>query len=179
MRPLLLALPLIGCSESPFVSRFDFDAEGWTIVGDAQADASEPDFDDGIICAKDDVAGGVWFFHAPPKFLGDRTDALGSEIAFEIKVTEISDPFDDIDVLIAGGGKTLVFDTSDDPAQEFSQYAIPLTAAGWRIDTIDGAAASEADLQGVLQSLETFRIRGEFNTGPDTGCLDNVDFGSP
>jgi len=30
----------------------------------------------------------------------------------------------------------------------------------------------------VLGDVTLFRIRGEFNTGPDTGYLDNVKFGA-
>ena len=77
MRFLTASLPLlVACGETGPISRFNIDAEGWTITGDAQSDSTMPDFDDGIICAKDDAVGGVWFFDAPAKFLGDLVMGL-------------------------------------------------------------------------------------------------------
>lgn len=178
-------------------SGFGIDDDGWTIVGDAQAESVKPDFDgfggnpDGLISAKDDVAGGVWYFHAPSKYSGDASLSIGKKLAFDLKTTTLDNPFDDYDVLLQGGGVTIAFDTPNDPGPDWTSYSIPLSdTVGWRrIDSLDVEYGSvqtfEAkppatldDLTKVLGGLSMFRIRGEFNTGADTGSLDNVRFGA-
>ena len=47
-------------------------------------------------------------------------------------------------------------------------------AAGWRVGTLTGPVATEAQLQLVLGSLAALRIRAEYRTGGDTDSLDNV-----
>ena len=179
-------------------SDFGADDDGWTIVGDAQAQSVKPDYDgtggnpDGLISAKDDVTGGVWFFLAPAKYAGDARPSYGRELEFDLKISQREDPFDDYDVVLAGGGVVIAFDSAEDPVVDaWSSYAIALAeGAGWRTLAASGAAygskeqfamlpaATQAELMTVLGALESFRIRGEFNTGPDTGALDNVRFGA-
>lgn len=167
------------------VSGFSADDDGWTIVGDAQASSVKPDYSgtggnpDGLISAKDDATGGVWYFQAPAKYLGDDSATYGKLLEYDLKVTPITNPFDDVDVLLEGGGKRLVFDTSPAPGTDWTTFKVPLSeTAGWKKDTLAGDAATAAELQAVLANLTLFRIRGEFNTGPDTGSLDNVRFGA-
>src|SRR5262245_57910545 len=109
-----------GPTEPKQTSGFDVDADGWTIVGDAQADAVVPDYEgtggnpDGLISASDDVTGGVWYFAAPERYLGDNSDIIGANLGFDLKVDETPpSPFDDADVRLVGGGITIVFDTAD------------------------------------------------------------------
>lgn len=172
-------------SEPKAKSGFDTNDDGWTIVGDAQSSSVKPDYlgtggnPGGLICANDDVAGGVWYFKAPAKYLGDNGAYYGSQISFDIKTTEITDPFDDIDVLIEGGGLTLVYDTSPAPGETWTSYTVPLAAGSWKIDSLTGPVATPSQLKSALANVTEFRIRGEFNTGADTGCLDNVIFGAP
>ena len=167
------------------VSAFSADADGWTIVGDAQASSVKPDYSgtggnpDGLISAKDDVTGGVWYFQAPAKYLGDNSATYGKILKYDLKVTPITDPFDDTDVVLEGGGKRLVFDTSPAPGTDWTAYKVPLSeSSGWEKDSLTGAAPTADELKAVLANLTLFRIRGEFNTGPDTGSLDNVKFGA-
>lgn len=167
------------------VSAFSTGDDGWTIVGDAQASSVKPDYSgtggnpDGLISAKDDVTGGVWYFQAPARYLGDDSETYGKLLKYDLKVTPITNPFDDVDVVLEGGGKRLVFDTSPAPGTEWTTFTVPLSeTAGWKKDTLTGAAPTADELRAVLASLTLFRIRGEFNTGPDTGALDNVKFGA-
>lgn len=186
----VLALALLGgCGGyeegAKSVSAFSVDADGWTIVGDAQSSSVKPDYSgtggnpDGLISAKDDVTGGVWYFQAPDKYLGDNSATVGKVLKYDLKVTPIDNPFDDIDVVLEGGGKRLAFDTSPAPGTDWTTFKVPLTAsAGWKVGTLSGAAATDDELKAVLGNLTLLRIRGEFNTGPDTGSLDNVKFGA-
>lgn len=171
---------LQGKANSGFVA----DADGWMIVGDAQSTSVKPDFSgtggnpDGLISAKDDVTGGVWFFVAPSKYLGDNSSIAGKALKFDLKVDKVpTNPFPDIDVKLIGGGVTLVFDTPNNPTEQWTSYTVPLTAAGWKVGKLSGAAATEADMTTVLKDTTALWIRGEFNEGPDTGSLDNVQWG--
>jgi len=177
-------------------SGFAGDAEGWTITGDAQADRVEADYDgtggnpDGLISAVDDVTGGIWYFQAPAKYLGDASAAYGRFLTFDLKTTYVYDPFDSFDVILAGAGKVLVFNTPINPATDrWTSSKVPLKeASGWAVIGAVGdsypadfstlPAPSEADVRAVLGDVDQLLIRGEFNTGPDTGFLDNVRFGA-
>lgn len=165
-------------------SRFDVDADGWTIVGDAaeaqprwEAEGGNPG---GLISADDNVTGGTWYFKAPQKFLGDRSAAYGKDLAFELRIdappTEL---LEGLDVVLEGAGLTLVFDTTPVPGTAWTAYALPLTeAAGWKKNTYAGEAPTADEFRAVLANATGLRIRGEFNVGPDTGALDNPVFGA-
>ena len=159
-------------------------ANGWTITGDAQADSVEPDFfgvggnPDGLISATDDVTGGVWYFTAPSKYFGDASAFYGKWLRYDLEVTEITSPFDSPDVELSGGGLVIVYDTSPDPGTTWTSYAVPLSEAGWKLASLTGADVTAEQFSQVLSDVTALRIRGEFNTGSDTGKLDNVKFGS-
>lgn len=189
-RQLLLLAPLAALAACDVVepkaeSGFEADADGWTIAGDAQADAVAPDYagtggnPDGLISAVDDAVGGVWYFVAPAKYLGDNAAIAGLTLRFDLQVEETPpSPFDDVDVKLTGGGITLVFDTPENPVGgEWTTYDVPLTAAGFTVDELGGTAATDDDVAAVLGATEELWIRGEFNDGPDTGKLDNVRWG--
>lgn len=189
----LLALLLAACSSTPppqntdgypIQSDFATDADGWQIFGDAQGSSAAPTWvasggaPGGYIQAQDDVTGGVWYFEAPAAFLGDRSGAYGGELAFDLRQSSTSSQFDASDVelvgTVNGATVTLVYDTAANPETSWTSYQVPLDAtAGWTVDTVDGAAATEAQLRAVLGDLEQLLIRGEYREGADTGGLDN------
>jgi hypothetical protein len=73
---------------------------------------------------------------------------------------------------------TLAYDCTPDPTYtKYTTYTVPLKETGWKVGTLSGAAATAAQFKQVLGKLTRLRIRGEFNTGADTGHLDNVYFG--
>lgn len=171
-------------------SGFDTGDDGWTIVGDAQSMAVRPDFDGGFISAKDDVAGGTWYFQAPAKYLGDNSAIAGNFLQFDLRVTPVDNPFGNYDVVLQGGGKTLAFDFPNDPTTAWTTYRAQLVPAGWKvvadpvISNISSADfsklpdATEGEFAAALQQTTLLRLRGEFNSGPDTGALDNVRWGT-
>jgi Laminin B (Domain IV) len=177
-------------------SGFDADAEGWTVSGDAQSSSVTPDYNGtggnpgGLITAKDDTTGGVFYFVAPAKYLGDASSVFGKKLSFELKTTSVASPFKAYGVLLSGGGVTLIAFLPHDPAPagEWKPYSFAIDATGgWKVvsgpdvgpesDFTGAPAATESELQTVLSNLQLLRIRGEFNDGPDTGSLDNVRFG--
>jgi len=187
-------------------SGFESDAEGWTIIGDAQASTAKPDYNgtggnpDGLISAVDNVTGGVWFFVAPAKYLGDASATYGRYLKYDLKTTNVSNLLDDFQVVLQGGGIMLGYysTTPRDPGTNtWTSYKIQLSETGGWVKIPDYARASfdahfdtrtltltnltvptNAEFQSVLSDLTLFLIRGEFNTGADTGSLDNVRFGA-
>lgn len=172
----LAAAPLAQATSSTF----DSNTQGWTVLGDAEgpvtwvASGGNPG---GHVQIDDATLGGVTYFVAPAAYLGNRSAALGSLLRFDLMQVYSGSPsqFDAADVVLVGGGRTLVFDTAVNPANgSWTAYAVPLAAGGWRLNSPTGAFASSAQLASTLGSLDALRIRAEFRTGPDIGRLDNV-----
>jgi len=178
-------------------SGFEHDDDGWTVAGDAQSSSVKPDFfgtggnPDGLISAKDDATGGVWYFVAPAKYHGAHAAAFGKKLTFDLKTDQIVSPFSAYDVMLAGGGVTLVTAMPEDPLPvgAWKSYRLPLgEGASWQVATDETVgpesdltalpAATDAQIQTVLGNVTLFKIRGEYNTGADTGALDNVHFGA-
>lgn len=179
---LLAASP---ASRADVKSDFGVDADGWTGFGDFavnvtwQSAGGNPG---GTIKLVDSVSGGVMYWIAPAKFLGDQSGAFGRSLSFDLKqVIGTPNQFSDEDVVLVGaapggGSLTLVLDLGSYPATDgsWTSYSIPLAVGGWKIGTAGGAAASAAQLQSVLGGLTSLRIRAEYQTGSDTDYLDNV-----
>lgn len=159
-------------------STFDSSAEGWVISGDATsglptflATGGNPG---GHIEADDSVSGGIWYFQAPTKFLGDLSGAYGELLQFDLRQSGSGSQISRDDVILNGGGLQLTLDTLANPLPvgEWVSYSVRLDESeAWMNG---GAAATAADLLFVLSSLDRLRIRGEYINGADTGRLDNV-----
>lgn len=161
-------------------SSFDTDAEGWTAQGDSEgpltwvASGGNPG---GHAQIDDQTLGGVTYFVAPAKFLGNQAAALGSLLRFDLKQVYPggANQFNAADVLLQGAGLTLAYDTASNPANgSWTAYAVPLAAGGWHLNALNGALATADQMAAVLGSLSSLRIRAEYQTGADIGHLDNV-----
>lgn len=161
------------------VSTFDTDDEGWLVVGDAtsaipgwHAQGGNPG---GYISADDTAAGGVWYWEAPSKFRGNQLQSFGKNLKFQLTQNNFSNPFDYYDVIIEGNNKTLVIDLSPNPLATWTQYVVKLdNSVAWKINTFEGNLATNDDIQEVLSNIVSLKIRGEYESGPDKGQLDNV-----
>jgi len=177
-------------------SGFEQDADGWTVTGDAQEDHVEPDYSgqggnpDGLISAVDDATGGVWYFQAPAKYLGDASGTYGRALNFDLRTNTVSRPFESFDIVLRGASLILGFDASPNPSADvWNEYSIRLDeSAGWVVATSVSEevfadfeslpAPTRAQMRAVLGDLTQLLIRGEFQDGEDTGSLDNVQFGA-
>ncbi|MCG3132503.1 MAG: hypothetical protein FLDDKLPJ_03353 [Phycisphaerae bacterium] len=113
------------------------------------------------------------FFAAPSEFLGDQLAAYGEDLLFDIKVVPDGGPAATA-VILVGNGLSLFYDTSC-PTTSWSQYEIPLTPSGWRVNTwAGGNEPTPEEMQGVLGSLDALYIRADWINGTETGSLDNV-----
>lgn len=123
------------------------------------------------------MVGGVTYFVAPGAFLGNQAGAFGTNLTFDLQQVYpgAANPFDDDDVVLTGGGLTLVYDTAVNPPNgAWASYAVPLSGGGWRVGSSTGALATDQQIQAVLSNLSSLLIRAEYQTGADTGYLDNV-----
>jgi hypothetical protein len=181
---LIIALIIIlcrNCCNKSVASYFSQDDEGWLIVGDAQKQSAKPDYVDkdgnpgGYLSAKDNATGGVWYWSAPAKFLGNKSSSYGEKISFSLKQSSTDNQFDADDVILFGNEKKIVFNTPKNPDKSWTDYSVMLSEeAGWKYDNSSGGAVSKDDFIKILRDLTAIHIRGEFVTGEDTGGLDNV-----
>jgi hypothetical protein len=120
--------------------------------------------------------GNVQYWEAPTNFLGAKGDAFGGRLSFDLRNQGSGyGTFSQEDVILVGGGLTLVYQLTNSPAENsFTHYSVPLSAAGWRRDSFMGPAATPAELQSAFSALSMLLVRAEFQLGPDTEYLDNV-----
>ncbi len=174
---LLIAFPAFSQT-----STFDTNNEGWTTFGDAtspnaawHATGGNPG---GHIRATDLSTGGTWHFVAPAKFRGNKCDAYGTFLRYDQFTSDTTneDQYPDRpDVILFGGGLTLVFNNSENPNLTWTHYDVLLREdAGWRINNINGAVPTEAQFRAALSDISALRIRGEYRPLDDMGGLDNV-----
>lgn len=176
---LLLLAGYGGVSHAATISSdFSADADGWVISGDATS--AVPTYlavggnPGGHIEADDSASGGIWYFQAPGKYLGELSGAHGELLQFDLKQVggggQISRP----DLILNGGGIEIQLSTLENPLPvgEWVSYAVRLDdSEAW---TESGGLASNAEILTVLSSLDRLRIRGEYINGADVGSLDNV-----
>jgi hypothetical protein len=175
-------------------STFDTDSDGWVVRDLAFPNPGAPPVPIGTFTPTYESTGGnpgghvslvdptanAWYWYAPAKFLGDRHAAYGGTLRFDLAVTGTGTPFSEEDVILVGGGVTLVFALPNRPGAGFTSYQVSLTETGWKRDSLTGAAATRADLNTVLGALTDIYIRGEYLlANDDVGRLDNVVLTGP
>ncbi len=178
----LLCFGFTAKSQATISSTFNSDNDGWKIEGDASSSTPIYKLTDGnpggYISADDTESSGTWFFSAPNKFLGDLSTLYDKNIEFDLRQhSNMTNQYNHIggDVIIEGNGLVIVFNTTDNPSSVWTSYSIPVSAdAGWSLNNIDGNLANETEIRSVLTNVTKIKIRGEFESGPDIGDLDNV-----
>ena len=177
---LVATMTTLSLSAAAATSTFDLDTDGWVAVGDSegpltwQALGGNPG---GHSQIDDLTTGGVTYFVAPAKFIGNQSAAAGTLLRFDLQqvYTGSASQFDAADIVLKGSGLTLVYDTAPNPANgAWTSYAVALSAAGWTLNTLDGTAVSDGQFAAVLSQVTGLAIRAEYRTGPDVGHLDNV-----
>lgn len=176
----LLTAAALASTAGATTSSFEAGSEAWTVLGDAEGPlswAATGGNPGGHVTIDDATQGGITYFVAPADYRGDRSAALGSLLRFDLMqvYSGSASQFNSADVVLVGGGNTLVFDTPNNPANgAWTSYAVPLVAGSWRLNSTAGAIASDTQLATTLASLTALRIRAEYRTGADVGKLDNV-----
>jgi hypothetical protein len=189
VRPLLvfavLGFAACGGVASHAWSAFEADDDGWTLGNNATTTRptllTEGGNPGGNICGRDEGEGDLWYFVAPPKFLGNASAAYGKRLTFDLKQGSIYNQLHGREVVLNGGGLAVTVNARFAPGLDWTPYSFRIDPEqGWVIDQPDGKGppATEQDLRTVLGTLTSVRIRGEFFDGLyDTACLDNVYLG--
>jgi hypothetical protein len=183
--PTVALISFLGATTTAYAasSSFDTNSAGWSAVGDVagpltwNASGGNPG---GHVSVVDSTTGGITYFVAPSSFLGNQSAALGTSLQFDLRQVYpgAANQFDAADVFLIGAGFTLAYDLPTNPANgSWTSYAVPLTASAWHLTTLAGAAPSSAQFSSVMSALTGLQIRAEYQSGSDTGSLDNVSMG--
>ena len=114
------------------ISTFETGTDGWKVEGDAQNQTALPTFKptggnpNGYAFSKDDATGGVWYWTAPKKYLGNKCNAYGKSFSFDLITSDISKQFDNSDIIIASPGAILYYDTQYNPALSWTNYSVQI-----------------------------------------------------
>jgi hypothetical protein len=159
-------------------STFDLNDEGWRQIGGnttrlaAHLDAGGQS--GGCVSGADGLLGNGWFWVAPPKFYGDRLICYDGLLEFALKQDSATAPDLTNDVILSGGGITLVLNLPPPPDTNWNIYTIRLNEqAGW-MNWDAQRPATQAELMMVLASLTNLMIRGDYCLGTTPGSLDDV-----
>ena len=138
-----LLVALCACDPPSFAhSTFESGDDAWRLTGDAN---TQPDLltsggnPGGHICGTDQVGGSIWYFVAPQKFLGDASSIYGKRLTFDLKQDSIFNQIRGRDVVLNGGGLSIVYNMRSPPGTDWTPYSIALEEAG-----ADGAPAAGA-----------------------------------
>lgn len=123
-----------------------------------------------------DQTGETWI-GSPPSVNGDRSSLYGSTISYDIRY-RFRDVASYAAVALAGPAFTLVLSTPPPDLDVWLHRSFPLVPGEWRINTISGELASEAQIREVLADFRGVFIHTEWNTGPDDTSVDNVRLGA-
>jgi hypothetical protein len=125
------------------------------------------------------TTGNTEYWQAPAKFLGAQSVAYGGTLSFDLANPPGFGLFDQEDIILLGGGLTLVYDLGTPPGGNFVHYSIPMSEGGWTRDGLAGPAATQTEFLTALSNITQIFIRAEFQLGEDTEYLDNVVLSGP
>lgn len=120
------------------------------------------------------VIGHTQYWKAPAAFLGDKSAAWCGTLQFDLANAPGAGSFTQEDILLIGGGLTLVHALAAAPVPAFTHYTVPLSESGWKVGGLAGPAATPAQMQAALAAIDALYIRGEFFNAVDTQYLDEV-----
>jgi WD40 repeat protein len=182
-------------TRGPVASRFENgNSEGWYTLNEdyTRGATSTPRVDSALfpqgrnswLVADDSLQTKEFGWHAPREYHGDHSDKFGKFLHYSIWTTGSEAAWSDCYVRLRGAGKIVYVNgtkLSPPVASVWKTYSIKLdSSGGWwvfRGRSGDGPATDQ-DLKEVLADVTDLRIKGDFGPGPNTGCLDNVEFGA-
>ncbi len=163
-------------------SRFDESGDGWTGAALSTSDLTQVlqtlpiSFTEGYISVTDND--NEWTtFRAPAAYLGDKSDWLGGEIAFDMLHETSGERISGPAVFLVSQGVVLCSPVIL-PTDYWQHYSIPLIPQGWHTNTPDGAEPTIATFYSVLSNLEAMYIIGDYVSGVETTSIDNVQMRS-
>lgn len=167
---------------SEFIGNFESSTENWGGFGDASSLEWTPTGGNpnGTICAVDGSQGVWWYFDAPTSVLNLLDGAYGMALRFDIKQVEptrLTVDNEPEDIILEAGEQRLIYNTNYNAGVTWTSYFVLLTEYGGWVD--EAGVPPTSDLfQQILDNATALRIRGEFASGGDSACLDNVSLGA-
>jgi hypothetical protein len=159
-------------------STFEAGDEGWTIGGGDLGlfgpVAWAPDA--GSIGGALEAGGGNrWYWVAPPKFRGDLSGAYGQALRFSLRQEWYDARNGDAQVIIDGGGYSIVHHSPYFPDETWTSYSIGLieTEEWWHRGS--GQRVTQAEMRAVLADVQQIKIRGQYMWGAPKTWLDEVE----
>ena len=116
------------------------------------------------------------YWRAPAAFRRHAEDAFNGHLRYSLRQSVNSNQFTADDVVLQGGGLTLVNQEGVAPALApvWTTNSISLSKGGWTDATGSPEPATGRDMKTALKDLETLLIRAEYQTGPEVDDLDSV-----
>ncbi len=169
---------------------FDLFDEGWTAVTADESKSGLPTVlsnlavtyhnaggnPGGYISIKDPDAY-TTFFSSPANYLGNMGAAYNATLSYDI-ITDSKPDYNGPNMVLKGGGKTLVYELAAQPAKNTwgTVNIVIAPGANWHVGTAGGSAPTSADFQSVLSNVSAFWIGAETTSGVvETVGLDNVN----
>jgi hypothetical protein len=158
---------------------FDNDAEGWT-NGDFRfpTPTSSLTYDAVNEQVTTTDVFGYNAFIASAGYIGDQSGAFGGTIQFDLSSQFNDAPTVYAPLTLIGNGLTLYADPLGVPSTDPNSpttFVISLLGSSFRTaDAGGGSVVTDAQLMGVLGSLEQLAINGDWNSGGDFVTLDKV-----
>lgn len=154
-------------------SRFNRDANNWTISGDVQTfDILRADGHGQYLHWVDAPEGVDAYWRAPAKYTGDLSAFRQGVLSFDWYST--GNDYKTGDVIMTGADGTVLVADAPDPGADWTHATVKLSTGTWHIGTIDGEFATGQQLAAVLSHVTDLRIRAERVDGAEEGGLDNV-----
>lgn len=108
---------------------------------------------------------------------GDKSSLYGSgSVSFDIFIRQ-SDELPYAAVALYGGGFTLYITNGSPPINQWAHRDFALVPGAWRIGSLSGPIASEAELLQVLADFKGLFLHTEWKTGTDDTNVDNIILG--
>ena len=173
-----VAIAVSGCARDRalVIHHFDASAEGWLVAGDTGTAAagfqSDGSGSGGYIFGDDEALGETWYFRAPDTVLSQLPAAEGGMLSYRLKQSSAQEGFLDDDIVIVGPAGRLSYRFEHAPGTGWTDFSVRLSASeDWRWNW--NARATEEQIRSVLRDPSRLEIRGEYQTGPDVGGLDD------
>ncbi len=124
-----------------------------------------------------DLVGETWI-GAPASSLGAHPELFGQSISYDIQY-RTHDNATYASIGIEGPGMALYIPEGAPTLNIWLHRSYALVPGLWHINSINGALATAADIQGVLANLTGVYMHTEWTTGPDDTSVDNISIGTP
>jgi len=175
---ILFCLIPASAIQAQVTSTFDTDLEGWQVTGDNSAAWEETTgHPGGCLSVNDWAIGDMNYIIAPPKYHGDwssmtASDSISAEIYFENTSGGAAiSPAYIFRIAGPGGAAHALAGSSNYPAHgAWTKYEVSIDENDWVIESGNWA--------GIVSSVNSLRIMGEFVYGNEIVRLDNVNLTS-